>query len=135
MHISAALSPRTEKEGRARIREREWERERESEVQNIALWGSNLPDGRKGVARTWKMRNSTRNGRMYRNHGAAVVPPITSKRSVLVYTCEHIHECIYAFLLYLVLGTCIHPREDIRTDTLAESNVSALRHGRVGAEA
>lgn len=64
-------------------------------VQNIALWGSNLPDGRKGAARTRKMRNSTRNGRMFWNHGARRTSSDNVETLVLVYT--------YA-------GTYIHPR-------------------------
>lgn len=68
MHIGSALSLPTGK-GSSRENSAPCARAHEA-VQNIALWGSNLPDGRKGAGRTRKMRNSTRNGRMFWNHGA-----------------------------------------------------------------
>lgn len=130
MHVAHTVAARyrfsrLKKKGRS-ARWRASERASEK-VQNIALRGSNLPDRRKGAARTRKMRNSTRNGRMFWNHGARRTSSDNVATLVLVYIRARARTYIR---MHLVPGyTCIRTCGDTRTDTLAGTNVSALRAG------
>jgi len=132
MHISSVLSSLpAEKRGSREKRGNERVHRANEEVQNIALRGSNLPDGRKGAARTRKMRNSTRNGRMFWNHGTCRSFSDNVKAVALVCTCVQAHTRIHI----RKHAAKIHTRICVRTrDRYHSQDQMYQRYVRAGAK-